>query len=290
MVGAISLPTISLITAMILWASSFVALKYVINEFNPMQVVFGRMFVASLCFLVIFKKLKIKEYRKGDWKYLLGMAACEPCLYFILEVQALRYTTASEAGMITALLPLMTAILAWLTLKEKICKKTVTGFLIAIVGVLWLSLSGKATESAPNPLLGNFLEFSSMVCATFYSVMLKKLSDRYSALFLTAMQAFIGTIFFLPLAAYHPIPTEFDYMPLLAIVYLGSFVTLLAYLLYNWSISKVNLTTAVSYVNLIPVFTILLAYVLLGETLTGQQMLASILVLVGVMYSQRKSG
>ncbi|WP_435301706.1 EamA family transporter [Aeromonas salmonicida] len=65
------------------------------------------------------------------------------------------------------------------------------------------------------------------------------------------------------------------------IVFLGAFVTLGAYLLYNWSV-----TLAAAYVNLIPVFTLLLAYLLLGETLTTLQWLACGAVLLGIAVGQ----
>ena len=46
------LPVASLLLAMLLWASSFVALKLAFRSYHPMVVIFGRMFIASLCFLV----------------------------------------------------------------------------------------------------------------------------------------------------------------------------------------------------------------------------------------------
>ncbi len=70
------------------------------------------------------------------------------------------------------------------------------------------------------------------------------------------------------------------------IVFLGAFVTLGAYLLYNWSVTQVKVTLAAAYVNLIPVFTLLLAYLLLGETLNSLQWLACAAVLAGIGVGQ----
>jgi hypothetical protein len=66
------------------------------------------------------------------------------------------------------------------------------------------------------------------------------------------------------------------------ILFLGAFVTLGAYLLYNWSVTQVKVTLAAAYVNLIPVFTLLLAYLLLGETLSALQWVACAAVLAGI--------
>ena len=90
------------------------------------------------------------------------------------------------------------------TLEEQIRKirerfgLTPAGFVLAVIGVCWLSLASEVSEGAPRPVLGNFLEFAAMVCATGYTLTLKKLSARYTPLFLTAIQAFIGALFFLP--------------------------------------------------------------------------------------------
>ncbi len=70
--------------------------------------------------------------------------------------------------------------------------------------------------------------------------------------------------------------------------YLGSFVTLGGYLLYNFGVSKIPANKASAYVNLIPVFTIIMGFFILGETFNVAQYCASALVLLGVYVSQRK--
>ncbi len=192
------LPTISLIIAMLLWASSFVALKLAFQGYHPMQVIFGRMVIASLCFVVFIPSFRKITWRRRDLKYFLFMGICEPCLYFLFEAKALELTSASQAGMITAILPLLVAILAWRWLNESISRQTLAGFSLAILGACWLSLASETSASAPNPLLGNFYEFLAMVFAAGYMVSLKHLTNNYPPLFLTAFQAFIGSVFFFP--------------------------------------------------------------------------------------------
>ena len=164
--------------AVTLWASSFIVLKIAFNHFDPMVVIFGRMFVASACFLLVFRKLRHIDYQPGDWKRLLFMGVCEPGLYFIFEAMALTRTDASQAGMICALLPLMVAVAARFTLGERITRRTLAGFGLAVAGAAALSLAADATVTAPNPALGNFLEFLAMICATGYMVTLKGLTPR----------------------------------------------------------------------------------------------------------------
>ncbi|GKT28956.1 DMT family transporter, partial [Aduncisulcus paluster] len=116
---------VALITAVLLWASSF----------------------------------KKQPIRKGDFRWLIFMAFCEPCMYFVFESQAITYTSASQAGMICSTLPLLMAVSARFILNEDLSRRTLTGFALAVCGGIWLSLASESTEHAPNPVLGNFLEF-----------------------------------------------------------------------------------------------------------------------------------
>jgi drug/metabolite transporter (DMT)-like permease len=279
---------------MMLWASTFVALKLAFRTYDPMVVIFGRMAVASflaILFPFVFKKSRVFKnirFRKKDIKYMAFMVMCEPCLYFVFEARALVYTSAAQAGMITSMMPLMVAVGAWLLLKEELTLKTCFGFAVAVVGALWLSLASKASLHGPNPMLGNFLEFMAMVCASGYALSLKKLTDNYSPLFLTFIQAFAGAIFFFP-ALFLPgtqLPAQAEPLPLFAILYLGSIVTLGAYGLYNYGVSKIPASQATAFINLVPVFSLIMSAVVLGERFTNIQYLASVLVFSGVILSQ----
>ena len=276
--------------AVILWSSSFIALKFAFQRFDPMVVIFGRMFIASLCFLLVFKSLKNIDYRPGDWKLLLFMGVCEPGFYFIFEALSLTYTDASQAGMICALLPLLVAIAARFTLGERVSRKTLAGFSLAMIGAVLLSIAATSTETAPNPALGNFLEFLAMICATGYMISLKKLTPRYNPWFLTMIQAFVGTIFYFPLLFLPTttLPTTIDPVGIATIAYLGIFVTIMAYGLYNYGMSKIPASQASSFVNLIPVITIVFGWLLLNERLNWIQYAASGIVLAGVYLSQDK--
>lgn len=284
------IPVICLVFAMLLWGGSFIALKIAFRAYDPMVVIFGRMFVASLCFLVFWRKLKREDIRRSDVKPILLMAIFEPCLYFVFEARAIENTTASQAGMITAMLPLMVAIAAVFILRERLHVRTLLGFILAVAGAILLSVKGDQTiADAPNPALGNFFEFLAMVSATGYTISLKKLSARHSAFFLTAVQAFIGAVFF-GLFLFLPatrLPDHVDMGAIIAVAYLGAVVTMGAYFLYNYGVSQMPASKASAFVNLIPVFTLALGWMILGETFTSMQFIASGIIFAGVLLSQK---
>ncbi|MDX1810159.1 MAG: DMT family transporter [Sulfurospirillaceae bacterium] len=278
----------ALCLAMMVWASSFIALKSAIGPIGPMSVIFGRMFLASICFLFFIKKFTKMSFTKKDIKYLALMTIFEPCLYFIFEAHALKNTSAGQAGMITSMMPLITAVGAGIFLNEIITKKILIGSTLAVLGAIWLSLSSGTSAEAINPLLGNTLEFLAMICGAVYAIAARHLSSKFSAIFLTAIQAFIGAIFFFPFALweYHTTTMHITFDAVLWVGYLGVFVTLGGYGMFNFALGRMEAAKASIYINLIPVFTLLLAFVILGEKLTFVEILASSIILVGVFISQ----
>ncbi|MFW5497979.1 MULTISPECIES: DMT family transporter [unclassified Maridesulfovibrio] len=284
---------VALLTAVLLWSSSFVALKLAMAVYDPTFVIFGRMMLATICFIFFIPSFKKQPIRKGDFRWLIFMAFCEPCMYFVFESQAITYTSASQAGMICSTLPLLMAVSARFILNEDLSRRTLAGFALAVCGGIWLSLASESTEHAPNPILGNFLEFLAMCCAVGYMTVLKKMTAHYSSLFLTAFQAFMGAIFYLPLLALPStdIPSVFDPLAAGSIAYLGIGVTIGGYGLYNFGMSKLPANQTTAYVNLIPVCTLFFGWLILDETFTTMQFAAAALVMGGVILSQdKKSG
>ena len=110
-------------------------------------------------------------------------------------------------------------------------------------------------------------------------------------MFITAVQAWAGVVFFFP-ALFLPgmgLP-QGGATPLAwaSIVYLGLGVSVGAYSLYGFSISRMPAARASMFMNLIPVFTLIFSMIILGERLAPSQYMASALVLGGVLISQRR--
>ncbi len=273
--------------AMMIWSSSFIVLKIALNYMPAYSIIFFRMLIATIVFLPFYKQFTNLQISKSDWKFIIFLIICEPGFYFIFETKALMLTSASQAGIISSTMPLITAVGAGIFLKEKITRSLLIGGILAMIGATFLSLSATTQEYAPNPLLGNFLESLAMVCAAGYTLSLKHLSKKFSAIFLTAIQAFGGIIFFLPLSILEWPNIIFSLNGLLAILYLGVVVTMGGYGLYNYALSLAPASKIASMGNLIPAFCVLLAFLILGETLNVYQLLATATIFLGVFISQK---
>lgn len=287
-------PYLCLAAAVLLWGTSFVATKLALTGLPPLAVVWLRMTLASAIMALFWGRVPKAGRQKGDLRWLILVCLLQPCLYFVLESYAVSLTTSSQAGMVSALVPLLVAAGAWAFLREKLTLRTMLGIAVSMGGVGWLSLSGNAEETAPNPALGNFLELLAMFCAAGYMLVVKHLSSRYDSWHLTGLQAFAGALFFLPgallsgsgVSGWAAAPLE----AWLAVGYLGCVVTLGAFGLYNMAVVRLPAAQAAASINLVPLVAVLSGWALLGETLAPAQMAACALILAGVLLGQSGKG
>jgi drug/metabolite transporter (DMT)-like permease len=282
------LPIAALLAAVLLWGTSFAAMKSAVGWMDPFSVMWARMAVASLILAPLAFRLRPRNTLPGDWKLILPMVLLQPCLYFLLESNALRLTTSAQAGVISATVPLLVAFGAATMLREKVTRRQVGGLVFSLLGVVVLTAAGRPDEQAVNPVLGNIMEFGAMLCAAGYMLLLKHLSPRYNPWTLTGLQALAGAIFFLP-GAPGVLASGADLWSIhgLNLLYLGAFVTLGAFGLYNWGISKVPAARASAFINLIPVVALMLGWTVMGESLNPVQVIATAAVIAGVYVSQR---
>jgi len=288
-IGPGLLAALCLTGAVLLWGTSFMATKAALAGFAPMTVIWLRMMLAALIVLVVWKRIPAPQYKAGDWKVLGFLCLMQPCLYFLLEGYAISLTTSSQAGMISALVPLLVAVGAWAILKEPMSSMGVMGLLVSMGGVVWLSMGGSAGENAPNPMLGNMLEVVAMVAAAIYMVVMKRLSIRYSTWWLTSMQCVAGALFFFPwvLLGEGVALTTVPLSAWLAVGYLGLFVSLGAFGLYNMAMTFMPAGRAALSINLVSPVALVSGWLMLGETLSLMQMAACCVVGVGVYLGRR---
>ena len=288
--GTTFLPIAAILAAVILWGASFATMRVAVQSLTATAVMWSRMVGAFVLLLPFAGKLWPRSVKPGDWKYIGLMVLFQPCLYFLCESNALRFTTSSQAGVIAASVPLLVTAGAWLFLAESISVRTVVGLAAAVSGVVALTLlESPAGSTASNPLLGNFLELLAMISGAASLLMIKQLSRRYSPWTLTAIQVAAGVVFFLPGAfdLWHAPREVWNPNLVVILLFLGVFVTLCAFGLYNWGMSRIPASRASAFINLVPVFAVLIGWTALGEGLSPNQCLAAAVVAGGVWWSQR---
>ena len=277
----------SLILAMLLYGSTFLAMKVVLNDYSPVSMIAIRMVMASSLFLpFLFTTYKDIRVEKKDFGILFLMILAEPCLYFIFEGYALQNTTSSQAGIVNALEPVFITIGAGFILKERMPKVAYLGFIIAILGSVFLSVSAQATESAPNPLLGNFLECLAIILAALSIIATKYLMDKYPPFYLAGCQIIGGAIFFAALNYIMYGNFTFHFGPSFFILIYLALLTVVTYALYNYSMCSLSASKASPFLYLMPVFAMIFGWFFLDEILTKWQIIACFVIFVGIYLTQ----
>lgn len=279
-----------LVFCYVMWGGGLIAMKFAFESFSVIQIIFARVAFPALFYAAIFPLWRRLPYRKGDWKYLLAIVMFEPVLFFLFETYALKFTTASQGGVIAACFPICTAIAAWLFLKEKLSRRTMVAIVLAVLGVSCTSYFAEGAEGAPAPLLGNALMFGAVLSSSAYAVSVRYISRRYSFLSVSAIQAIGGALAFLPLFLSEALPQDVTAAALGGLLYMGIGVGILVYLSFNFSLQHLEAGVVALFGNLIPVFSLLFAYLLLGERLNMPQMLGVGLTLLGVLIATTGGG
>ncbi len=281
------MPFAAVFAAVIFWAGSFTATRIALTELPPSTIVWIRMASGFILLFPFCFRLFPKNITMGEIRLLVLMALFQPCLYFLLEANALRFTTASQAGVISSTVPMFVAVLSAVFLGEKTGKTAMAGLAVSVLGVAWLTFGSGADAKAANPALGNVMELGAMVCAAGYMVLTRRLSAKFNPWVLTFIQAASGFLFFSG-GAVDVFDAEWSGRVITAVVYLGVFVTVGAFGLYNWGISKIPATRAAVFINLVPVFAVFMGWGILGESLGVSQLAGSAVIAAGVFLAQKK--
>lgn len=104
--------------AVVFWGTSFAATKTALDSFAPMTVIWLRMCVAAIVIAPFLARIPRPRYRTGDWKLLAVSGLFIPCFYYLLEGYAIRFTTSSQAGVVSAVVPLLAAAGSMISIKR----------------------------------------------------------------------------------------------------------------------------------------------------------------------------
>ncbi len=274
----------------IMWGATFVSTKVLLNYFQPVEILFIRMLLAVIALFVIDPH----PLRLGDRRRELAFAGAGLTglvLYFLLENTALTMTYASNVGIIVACAPFFVAVMVGIFFKEKQGKNFYIGFVIAIAGVIMVSVSGKQSFHL-NPL-GDFLAFLAMISWGAYSAIVKKISEwDYPIVAVTRRIYFYGVLLLLPVLLYEEDGwnlSAFREPTVIAnLLFLGLCASALGFFLWNLATGWIGAVKTSLYIYVSPIVTVVLSMFVLHEKMTVFSVIGSVCILIGLMISQGK--
>ncbi|MCX6305775.1 MAG: DMT family transporter [Bacteroidetes bacterium] len=278
------------LAAMLFWGLSFIWSSLLLKSYQPVTLIFIRLIISSVfLFALIFLLGKNEKVERKDYKLIFLSALFNPFLYFLGENYGLKYSSATIAAVIIATIPLFSPVIGYLTFREKLTPLNFIGIAVSFAGVILMLVTPDLSLAAD--MKGVFFLFGAVVAALLYTVTLRKLTMKYSALVLVANQNLIGIFLFLPFflvfeaktALAVPVTREIVTSMLLLAIFASS----ISFVFFAHSVKLLGISKSNIFSNLIPVFTAVFSYLLLAELFTVQKIVGIGLVIGGVYLSER---
>lgn len=293
-----------LIGAFTLAGTSVIAGRFVSGILGVFTIAAGSLFFALLLLAPLCaRKLRqtFGQLSKADWLRLLLQALFGVFLFRWLLLKGLLYTSTGEAGILTGATPAITALLAWLILKEPLYKLRFCGVACTIAGILAIQgiLSGAAGFSAQH-LAGNLLVLCAAACESLFNILSRssiiKANLHQTEILDPIVQTTLVTILALLLCLI-PALTEQPATALLsltpagwaALIWYGVFVTALAFICWYSGIKRCDASVAAAFSGMMPFTGLLLSVVFLKEQPGWQEWLGGLLIVLGMLLTGLKS-
>jgi drug/metabolite transporter (DMT)-like permease len=285
----------ALIIAVFFWAISFIATKVSLESLPPLFVVFVRLAVSSVCFLIwMYLKKERFSFKGGRWLFnMIILSLFGSGLHYSLQTIGLQYTTASNASLYAVTAPLTITAIAIVFLGEKLSLKKIIGILLALFGVLTvIGFDTILNFNLKGHLLGDILVFASISMWGIFTVLGKKMTEQIDALNLTMIITIIGTVYMAPIGFYDLykssiLLTDVPTKAWLAVLFLGITCSFLATLLYFFALQHSESQKVGVYLYAIPPMTQIFAAVFLSEIIGFTLIIGSIAVLFGVYLTEK---
>lgn len=290
---------------MLIWAGAGIAVKEALLVFTPLTVIVLRFSLAVFLMLfigLVFRNnniIGLQRVKKTDIPLFLLGGLFQPFLYFIFETytyQSFASPTIAEAML--SMQPVLAPIFAFVLLREQVTRNNIIGILLSTIGVLILLLVG-AENFAFGSSWGILLAFLTVSMSVSYSIVLRRIPAHYSPLSIVFyVQSFSLLLFYVlwggdlllnsstPELLNSSTPQLLN--SLLSVLYLAIFASVVAFILFCYTVRKIGVTRANLFNNVRPVFTALLMLVMFNEQLPLWKWIGIAIIIIGLFISQKQ--
>jgi drug/metabolite transporter (DMT)-like permease len=279
---------LELSAAMAIAGSSVVVGKLLVDSFpvflaNALSLAISSVILLSLLFV---QEKGIPAIGRQEGLVLLYQALTGVFLFRVLLFFGLKFTTALESGIITSTTPAIIGLISFFFLRERLNWKTSAGIGLAVSGILIISVLGTSLKAASgiDPLLGNLLVFGAVISEALFTVFAKATS-KLTPLTTATSASVLGLLMFLPLALHEARSFDLGGVSLtgwLPIIYYGTVVSVLAWVVWFQGVSKVSASIAGVFSGVMPISAVLLSSVILREPFLWSHLIGVLCVLLAI--------
>jgi drug/metabolite transporter (DMT)-like permease len=280
------LPESALIAVVLIWSSTWLAMKDALEVITPLAFMTGRfVLIAALAWgvaLISHRRSGTSlAVARGDWPLLLLGALTGYTAYQLCAVFALDNSSVFTLSLLIALVPLFTMLIQ-VARREPLPRYAWPGILIAVAGTV-LFLSDK--RDSGDTVLGVVLSLGAAVAFAVYGLISRPLARRYPSATLSAHQITLGTLPLLLVGWSSTAEQDWTGLPLrvwVGIVFVVIFPVYVAYQLWNYAIGKRGAARASSYALLVPILSGVGSSFAFDEPLTLLKLAGALLVIAGL--------
>jgi len=274
----------------LLWASAFFNIKIATYSYGPLTIAFLRIFfgVIPVVLLCRLKKIKIEAFSK-DWHWFAAIGVINLVIPFFLIAYGVQKVQSNLAAILMASTPLTAAALAhFFTKNEKINLIKILGVLIGFSGIVFLFSDNVLINE--NNIFSAFLILFGSCFYVVGGLLTLKISNKENEN-VTASILIWGALVLLPITLFFEQPWNLSPRldSTLALIYLGIFSTGIAWLLRFYILKHNGLVFQAQVAYLIPIFGVILGFLILNEAITSKVIISLIAVIVGIYIVKKGS-
>lgn len=280
---------LSILVLSVLSGSTAAVVKIGLVSIPPLSFAFVRFLIAGIIILPFLRK----ENLRSVWDLVpISFLGTINIIFFVIGIKT---TTATIAQLLYAGVPLLTALILFISLKERLAFRKVLGITLGFLGVtfvVFLPIFEKGTKFSGD-LLGNFLIVIGVISWSFYAVLSKDKLKSFSPFLMTAVFIWVTLLTLLPLSVFESVQYSdwwkgLSLSSVLSLIYVGTVSTIFTYLLNQYAIKHGGSVFASMQFYLIPVSAYLFAFLLLGENLTTGLVVGAVFALLGVYITTKR--
>lgn len=288
-------PYILLTFAALFWAGNVVLGRGVSGAIPPITLNVLRWAIAlALLLPIAWPQLAGKAHVvRKHFAELVMLAVPSTAIYSTFIYIGTRTTTATNAGLIVGTMPIAISVLGYLAREERLTTRRVAGIAISFAGVVLVIAKGASALGRQLSLSsGGLFIIGAVVSWAAYSVLLRRFSIPLGGCALLAVLSAIGLALCMPFSAWELLHGErILWAPgtLAAIIYVGIFPSVIATIFWNAAVARVGAGISGVFTNLIPIFALILAVILLKEAINAFQLVGMGLISTGIWLVSRRA-
>lgn len=282
---------LAVVGAALIWSTSFTATKVVLAEIPPLTINALRFTLAAVVLAAVAVACRsLMLPTRADLGRLALGGVLGTTIYFSMENVGVDLATASDAALLVASYPAMTMALEIVVFRARAAWTRFAGVALAMAGVYFI-VGGGGSGSSQERLVGDLILVGAGLVWAAYNFSTKGSGERYPSLTLVFYQTAAGAVACWPLAlaesgSWEAMPSTGSWA---IIAYLGLFCSVVAFLFYAYGLKGLEAGSAVNLLNLVPVFGVATAFLVLGEPVGLAQLFGGALVVAGVLLGFRSA-